>query len=242
MQPSLGKVLVAEAIGTFTLIFIGVLVSSAAALVGAPPGVITLTTVAFAHGLAIAVMVAALGHISGGHFNPAITFGFIVSGQMGLRRGVLYWLAQLVGAIIAALILLPIIGRAAVGAGTPTLVPGLGWVAGAALEAIGTFFLVYVVFGTVVDKRAPAGVYPLAIGLTITLCIMGFGLLTGSAVNPARAFGPALVSGTWTSQYVYWIGPFIGGAAAGALYQWFLRARGEGIITIHGEEAPRRAA
>lgn len=241
MQPSLSKVLVAEAIGTFTLVFIGVLVSAAAALVGAPPGVVTLTTVALAHGLAIAVMVAALGHISGGHFNPAITFGFVVSGRMGLSRGALYWLAQLAGAIVAALILLPIIGRAAVGAGTPALVPGLGWVAGAVLEAVGTFFLVYVVFGTVVDKRAPAGVYPLAIGLTITLCIMGFGLLTGSAVNPARAFGPALVSGSWASQLVYWVGPLVGGAAAGALYQWFLRAKGEGLLTVHGE-SPRRAA
>lgn len=109
------------------------------------------------------------------------------------------------------------------------------------LELVGTFFLVYVVFGTVVDKRAPAGVYPLAIGLTITLCIMGFGLLTGSAINPARAFGPALISGQWTNQYVYWIGPLIGGALAGILYQSFLRAKGEGVITLHGE-ARRRVA
>jgi len=241
MQPSLSKVLVAEAIGTFTLVFIGVLVSSAAALVGAPEGVITLTTVALAHGLAIAVMVAALGHVSGGHFNPAITFGFMVSGRMGVGRGVLYWLAQVAGAIIAALILLPIIGRGGVSAGTPSLVPGLGWFSGAVIEAIGSFFLVYVVFGTVVDKRAPAGVYPFAIGLTIALCIMGFGLLTGSAINPARAFGPALVSGSWSSQYVYWIGPLVGGAVAGALYQWFMRAKGEGLLTVHGE-SERRAA
>lgn len=241
MQPSLSKVLVAEAIGTFTLTFIGVLAASVALLVGAPPGMVTLTTVAFAHGLAIAVMVAALGHISGGHFNPAITFGFVVSGRMKPLQGLYYWIAQVAGAIIAALILLPIIGQGAVAAGTPVLVSGLGWVAGAVLELVGTFFLVYVVFGTVVDKRAPAGVYPLAIGLTITLCIMGFGLLTGSAINPARAFGPALISGQWTNQYVYWIGPLIGGALAGILYQSFLRAKGEGVITLHGE-ARRRVA
>lgn len=241
MQPSLSRVLIAEAIGAFTLVFIGVLVTSAALLVGAPDGVITLTTAALAQGLAIGVMVAALGHISGGHFNPAITFGFVVSGRMDAGRGALYWLAQLAGAILAALILLPVIGRAAIGAGTPALVPGLGWIPGAILEAIGTFFLVYVVFGTVVDKRAPAGVYPLAIGLTIALCIMGFGLLTGGSVNPARAFGPALVSGEWSNQLVYWVGPLIGGGVAGALYQWFFRAREEGVITLH-EETPRRAA
>jgi aquaporin Z len=241
MQPSLSKILVAEAIGTFTLTFIGVLVSSVGLLVGAPPGVVTLSTVAFAHGLAIAVMVAALGHISGGHFNPAITFGFVVSGRMKPLQGLYYWSAQIAGAIIAAVILLPIIGRGAVAAGTPALVPGLGWLAGAILELIGSFFLVYVVFGTVVDKRAPAAVYPLAIGLTITLCIMGFGLLTGSAINPARAFGPALISGQWAHQYVYWIGPLIGGALAGILYQGFLRAKGEALITIHGE-SPRRVA
>jgi MIP family channel proteins len=241
MQPSLSRILVAEAIGAFTLTFIGVLAIAAGPLIGAPVGLVTLTTVAFAQGLAIGVMVAALGHISGGHFNPAITFGFVVSGRMKPLQGLLYWLAQLVGAIIAAAILLPIIGRAAIAAGTPALVPGLGVIAGAVLEGIGTVYLVYVDFGTVVDKRAPAGVYPLAIGLTIALCIMGFGLLTGSAINPSRAFGPALVSGQWANQWVYWIGPLIGGGLAGALYQWFLRARGEGVITIHGE-SPRRVA
>jgi aquaporin TIP len=158
-------------------------------------------------------------------------------------RGLFYWLAQLAGAIIAAAILLPILGHPGIVAGTPALITGLGWLPGTILEGIGTFFLVYVVFGTVVDKRAPGGVYPFAIGLTIAICIMAFGLLTGSAVNPSRAFGPALISGTWTHQYMYWIGPLIGGGIAGALYQWFLRERGAGVITIYGEEeAPRRAA
>jgi MIP family channel proteins len=243
MQPRLSRILVAEAIGAFTLTFIGVLVTSVAALIGAPPGVVTITTAALAQGLAIGVMVAALGHISGGHFNPAITFGFVVARRMTPLRGLFYWLAQLAGAIIAAAILLPILGHPGIVAGTPALITGLGWLPGTILEGIGTFFLVYVVFGTVVDKRAPGGVYPFAIGLTIAICIMAFGLLTGSAVNPSRAFGPALISGTWTHQYMYWIGPLIGGGIAGALYQWFLRERGAGVITIYGEEeAPRRAA
>jgi MIP family channel proteins len=243
MEPRLSRKLVAEAIGAFTLTFIGVLVTSVAALVGAPPGVITITTAALAQGLAIGVMVAALGHISGGHFNPAITFGFVVARRMTPLRGLYYWLAQLAGAIIAAAILLPIIGQQGVATGTPALITGLGWLPGTILEGIGVFFLVYVVFGTVVDKRAPRGAYPFAIGLTIAICIMGFGLLTGGAVNPSRAFGPALISGTWAHQYMYWIGPLIGGAIAGGLYQWFLRARGDGAITLlEEEEPPRRAA
>lgn len=247
MEPRLSKKLVAEAIGAFTLTFIGVLVTSVAALVGAPPGVVTITTAAFAQGLAIAVMVAALGHISGGHFNPAITFGFVVARRMTPLRGLYYWGAQLAGAIIAAAILLPILGHQGIVAGTPALIAGLGWLPGTILEGIGVFFLVYVVFGTVVDKRAPLGLYPFAIGLTITICIMAFGLLTGSAVNPSRAFGPALISGTWSHQYMYWIGPLIGGGLAGALYQWFFRARGDGTISLQEvvkeeEEPPRRAA
>lgn len=238
MQPNIAKKMVAEAIGAFALTFIGVLAITSGTLIGAPPGMITLTSIAFAQGLAIGVMVAALGHISGGHFNPAITFGFVVAREMSVARGILYWIAQLAGAIIAAAILLALVGRTALTAGTPALAPSISGVAGAVLEGIGTFFLVYVVLGTVADKRAPASVYPFAIGLTIVLCIMGFGLLTGSAVNPSRAFGPALVSGHWTNQLVYWIGPLIGGAAAGALYHWVLRERGAGVITLYGHEAP----
>jgi MIP family channel proteins len=247
MQPHIAKIMLAEAIGAFTLTFIGVLAITSAALVGAPPGMTTLASIAFAQGLAIGVMVAALGHVSGGHFNPAITFGFVVSGRMSPLRGLLYWIAQLAGAIIAAAILLAIIGRTALAAGTPALAPGIGVVAGAVLEGIGTFFLVYVVFGTVIDRRAPPTVYPLAIGLTIVLCIMGFGLLTGSAINPSRSFGPALVSGQWANEWVYWVGPLIGGGLAGSLYQWVMRERGAGVITLHGrkpteEEERRRAA
>jgi aquaporin TIP len=233
------KVMVAEAIGTFTLIFIGVLAISAAKIAGAPEGIVNLASIAFAHGLAIAVMVAALGAVSGGHFNPAITLGFVVTGRMPIARALLYWIAQLVGATLAGLLLVQVIGADFVAAGTPDL--GLGMLSGAAitLEAVGTFFLVFVVFGTAVDERAPKSVYPMAIGLTITMDIMAIGPLTGGAVNPARAFGPALASGHWAHHVVYWIGPLVGGALGGLVYHHLLMQRAPSpAVAERGGPAP----
>jgi len=207
------RIFLAEAIGTFTFIFVGVLSITAGPPAG--PAAVSLATIAFAHGLAIAVMVAALGAVSGGHFNPAVTFGFVATGRMTIPRGLLYWAAQLLGAVVAAAVVRFTVGNAAVSMGTPDVAPTVGILSAVILEAIGTFFLVLVVFGTAVDERAPKSVYPFAIGLTITLSIMAIGPLTGGAVNPARAFGPALVSGHWTNHLVYWAGPLLGGALAG---------------------------
>ena len=109
----------------------------------------------------------------------------------------------------------------AVATGTPSLAAGFSTGGGIIVEAVGTFFLVLAVFGTAVDERAPASIYPIAIGLTIAMDIMAFGPLTGAAVNPSRAFGPALASGHWNDQLVYWIGPLIGGALAALLHNYF---------------------
>ncbi|HEX7118166.1 MAG TPA: aquaporin [Longimicrobiales bacterium] len=215
----------AEFIGTFALIFIGVLAITTGDVAGLPEGTVALVTVAFAHGLVIAVMVAALAAVSGGHFNPAITLGFVVTGRMDAVTGAIYWLAQLVGASIAGFLLAFVIGGDAVAAGTPALAPTIPAGAGIVLEAVCTFFLVFVVFGTAVDKRAPTSLFPFAIGLTIALDIMAIGPLTGGAVNPARAFGPALASGAWGDHLVYWIGPLIGGAVAGWVMHFALMAR-----------------
>lgn len=211
------KPLVAELIGTFTLIFAG-----AGAIIAneVTHGGVGVLGIAFAHGLAIAVMVSALGVISGGHFNPAVTFGFLVSRRISVAKAIGYLIAQLVGATLGGLALwaaYPHGPAAAVRLGTPLLAPGLPAAAGIALEAIGTFFLVTVIFGTAVHPAAPR-LGGLAIGLTITMDILAFGPLTGAAMNPARAFGPALVSGAWGDQWVYWIGPLLGGAVAGGLY------------------------
>jgi len=214
----------AEAIGAFALIFVGVLSISGGGIAGSPEAA-SLTSVALAHGFTIAVMVAALGAISGGHFNPAVTFGFVITGRMGARLGLVYWAAQLSGATVAALLLTGMFGLPPVEAGTPDLAGGISSGTGIVIEAVATFFLVLVIFGTAVDQRAPVAVFPLAIGLTIALDIMAIGPLTGAAMNPARAFGPALASGHWSHHLVYWAGPLAGAAAAAFVQHGLLMER-----------------
>ena len=216
---------VAEAIGTFALIFSGVLAISGAKVGGAPGEVANLASIGLAHGLTIAVMVAALGAISGGHFNPAVTLGFVVTGRMSPARGALYWAGQLAGAAAAGLLMTALFGAERVKEGTPDLGKGGGLAAGVVTEAVTTFFLVLVVFGTAVDPRAPKSVFPLAIGLTVALDIMATGPITGAAMNPARTFGPALASGHWNNHAVYWVGPLVGGALAALLQHAFLLER-----------------
>jgi len=218
------KPLVAEFIGTFALIFIGVLSIAGVHIAGAPETMANLASIGLAHGLTIAVMVAALGAISGGHFNPAVTLGFVVTRRISLLKGAAYWGAQLLGASVAAVIISAAFGPATVAGATPSVAIDVAPLAAVVMEAVTTFFLVLVVFGCAVDSRAPANVYPLAIGLTVALDIMAIGPITGGAMNPARAFGPALAGNHWASQYVYWIGPLLGGALAALLYQWLMKA------------------
>ncbi len=201
--------LLAEFIGTFTLIFVGV-----SAIHNANGD---LLLVALAHGLAIAVMVSAFGHISGGHLNPAVTIGALVGGKIDAVGAITYIVAQLLGATVAAFAAGAIISTEAVAAGTPVLAEGVSTGAGIAMEAILTFFLVTVVFGTGIDGRGPK-IGGLAIGLTVALDIMAGGPITGAAMNTARTFGPAVASGTWDGHIVYWIGPILGGAVAGLIY------------------------
>jgi aquaporin TIP len=206
---------IAELIGTFTLIFAGM----GAIVVVAPDT--NLLAVAFAHGLAIAIMVSAMGHISGGHFNPAITFGFLVTRRIAPTLAVVYWIAQLLGAVLGALALRATFPESAdLDAGVPVL-NGINAGSGIALEAIMTFLLVWVVFATAVDPRgAFATIAGLAIGLTITIDILVGGPLTGAAMNPARSLGPELVLNVWDDWWVYLIGPGLGGVVAALLYEW----------------------
>jgi len=216
---------IAEFIGAFTLIFIG-----AGSIIS--PGGGNLLLVAFAHGLAIGVMVSALGRISGGHFNPAVTLGALAGRQITARLAVLYWGAQLLGALAAALGLFLIfpsaawqpshLGTPALGSGLP-LAPTGSWnvtpVGGILIEALLTFLLVTVVYGTGIDPKGTFNaVGGFAIGLTIAIDIMMGGPLTGAAMNPARWFGPAVVSQFFDNWYVYWVGPFLGAVVAGLLY------------------------
>ena len=210
---NLSQKLLAEFIGTFALIFIGV--SSICVNAG-------LVGIALAHGLTIAVMVTAMGYISGGHYNPAVTFGVLLGGKIKIGDALSYMIVQLCGGISGALLakaILPASMTEAVMLGTPMLGQGIGAIAGIKIEAILTFFLVLVVFGTAVDPRAPK-LGGLLIGLTITLDILAGGPLTGASMNPARTFGPAAVGGYWDNHIVYWVGPLVGGALAGLVYKY----------------------
>lgn len=218
MDTPLWNASLAEAVGTFTLIFIGAGSILADHLTG---GQVGLVGIAFAHGLAIGTMVLALGAVSGGHFNPAVTVGFLVTGRQPLGRGLAYIVAQLLGASVAALLLtaaFPEATRQTVHLGTPVLAAGVTAGVGIVVEAVLTFLLVFVIFGTAVDPRGPTAVAGLAIGLVITMDILAGGALTGAAMNPARAFGPALFSNFWENHIVYWVGPLWGAAAAALLY------------------------
>jgi len=214
------KQCVAEFIGTFALIFIGI-----GAIHNNNPGMgVGLLGVALAHGLTIAVMVSATGGISGGHLNPAVTLGLLVGGKIKLVNSIAYWLAQLAGGAAASYLLISMFGQngvAIVAAGTPDLASEISANVGIAIELVLTFFLVFVVYGSAVDVRAPK-IGGLAIGLTVALDILFGGPLTGASMNPARSFGPALASGHWNHHLVYWIGPMIGGALAGLIYGRFL--------------------
>ena len=212
---------VAEFIGAFTLIFVG----GGAVMLLASSGGPGLVGIAFAHGLAIAVMVSAVGHISGGHFNPAITFGFLITRRITPRLAACYWVAQFGGAAIAAVLLQWIYPNLAVNKGklgVPVLDSHVGQGRGVVLEMIMTFFLVWVVFATAVDPRGTfKSIAGLAIGLTITMDIFVGGPLTGAAMNPARAFGPELVHKYWANGWIWYVGPVVGAAAAALLYSWF---------------------
>jgi aquaporin Z len=232
------QIAVAEFIGTFTLTFIGVLSLTAIPIVGGS-GPESVVSVAFAHGLTLVVMVAALGAVSGGHFNPAVTFGFLVTGRMNPLTAVLYWISQLAGATAASGLLMGMAGVNSVMRGAPGLAENVGVGMGLVLEAICTFFLVLVVFGTAVDERAPKSVYPIAIGLTVTMGILAIGPITGGALNPARAFGPALIIGEFTQHWIYWVGPLTGGALGAAVQHFLLMQRAPSVeVAEHGGPAP----
>ena len=212
---------VAEFLGTFALVFFGAGAICADRYLQSSGG-IGLLGIALAHGLAMAIMVSALGHISGGHFNPAISIGLWVTKRIGTMEVFLYWAAQVIGGIVAAFLLKAIIPEEtwrAVALGTPELVRDFSRLSAMVLEGVTSFFLVLVFFATAVDERgAFRSVAGFVIGLTITLGTLVIGPFTGAAMNPARAFGPALASNHWTNQGVYWIGPLAGGFVAGLLY------------------------
>ena len=215
------KAYVAEFIGTFALIFVGVGAIAADHITGGASG---LVGVALAHGLVIAVMVSATAATSGGHLNPAVTFGFLLTGKIEASNAVGYLVSQCLGAVSAAATLKLCVAASALEAvnmGTPALGDGVSVGMGVIMEAVLTFFLVFVVFGTAADARAPK-VGGLFIGLTVALDILIGGPITGAAMNPARHLGPALLGGGLQNLWLYWVGPLLGGALAGLVYHHLL--------------------
>ena len=213
----------AEFLGTFTLCFAG----QGAIIMQQATGGGSLLVVAAAHGLALAVMISALGQWSGAHFNPAVTMGFVVTRRMSLTSAITYWVSQLGGAIVASFLLRAVMPGDAgetVHYGVPLLAAGVSVSQGLLIEFVLTFLLVTAVWGTAVDERAPR-IGGFGIGLTVLMDILVGGPLTGAAMNPARAFGAACASGVWTHHWLYWLAPMLGGVAAARVYKSMMSAR-----------------
>lgn len=224
--PSLGSKLLAEFVGTFFLIAagIGIFVSTAA------NG--DLLAVAFAHGIALAIGITAIGHVSGGHINPVVTIALAVYGKIGIGEAAAYVVAQLAGAYLASVALWLAFGvkAAELSGSVPALNSQLGIWNGIALEAIATFLLVWTVFAVAVDlDGAYNKLAGLPIGLAVFVGILIIGTSTGGAMNPARWFGPALLTTTWSDAVVWIVGPLIGALVAGGLHLYGIRPRLAGV-------------
>jgi MIP family channel proteins len=213
----LARALVAEAIGTFALVFAG----AGAVMVDAKTHALGHVGVAITFGLVIMAMIYAVGHISGAHFNAAVTFAFALTRHFPWSRAAGYWLAQFVGAVAAAAILRGSLGNIAhVGATLPSGSQGQSFL----WELVMTFFLMFVIMAVATDTRAVGEAAAIAIGGTIGLDAMFGGPISGASMNPMRSLGPALVSGDLHALWLYIVAPLVGAALGGLAYQF---VRGE---------------
>lgn len=223
----------AEAIATYGLVFFGPLsVILAIASFGEELTTQSVLFISLGHGGAIALMIYAFGHISGAHINPAVTIPMMITKKIGITDGIAYIASQLVGAIAAAATLkaiLPELGAkvnfATQGGPSDLINNSVG--SGFAIEAILTFFLVTVIFMTAVHKRASPGWHGFAIGGMVFLIHLIAVPLTGASVNPARTFGPALISGFWEFHWMYWAAPILGGIIAGLIMNYVFVKKAE---------------
>ncbi|MGI8586323.1 MAG: MIP family channel protein [Chloroflexia bacterium] len=212
MTPTLWRRAGAELVGTYALVTAG----CGAIMVDATTHALTHVGVAFTFGLIIMVMIAATGHLSGAHFNPAVTVAFAVTRHFPWRDVPVYIGGQLVGAVAGALTLQGLFGPvASLGATVPA---GSAWQA-CGIEVLLTAVLMFVIVAVATDTRAVGQLAALAIGATVAVDALWGGPISGASMNPARSFGPALIAGAWQDQWVYWVGPLLGACLGGGLYQ-----------------------
>jgi len=212
MKQALWRRVVAECIGVYALVVAG----CGAIIVNAQTEALTHVGVALTFGLVIMVMIAAMGHISGAHFNPAVSWAFALTRHFPWRELPAYLVGQFIGAIGAAATLLALFGNVAqLGVTVPT---GSVWQS-FALEIVLTAFLMFVIIAVATDSRAAGQLAAVAIGATVALDALFGGPISGASMNPARSLGPALVSGVWLHQWVYLLAPLIGASLGAVLYQ-----------------------
>jgi aquaporin Z len=219
----MGKYL-CEFVGTFTLIFVGVGASVANHMTN---GAVGITGIALAHGLALAVMISAVAATSGGHLNPAVTCGALAAGKIKPGIAVGYWVSQFAGAVAAAGVIkmaMPADALSATNFGLPGLGEGVTVGHALVMEIVLTFFLMFVVYGTAIDARAPK-VGGLFIGLTVAIGIMAGAPISGGAMNPARYLGPALMGGGLANAWIYFVGPITGSVLAAVVYKSTIEAK-----------------
>ena len=213
-RPDCRREAIAEFLGTFILVFAGtgaVMVNKTSA------GSVTHLGISFVFGAVVTAMIYALGHISGAHFNPAVTLGFWASGFFPKYKVLPYVLGQCAGAIAASQVLLITLGEVAnLGATIPL---NGNWLQSLILETVLTFILMFVILGSGLDRRAHIGFAGIAIGLTVGLEAAFMGPITGASMNPARSLGPALIGGIWNHHWVYWVAPIWGAQLAVAVYR-----------------------
>ncbi|KAL3498465.1 hypothetical protein ACH5RR_041197 [Cinchona calisaya] len=234
VQPDCLQALIVEFICTFLFVFAGVGSAMAADKLGGS-SLLGLFFVAMAHTLVVAVMISAGFRISGGHLNPAVTLGLCAGGHVTIVRSILYWIDQCLASAAACALLKYLTGGL-----TPpahTLASGVDYAQGVIMEIILTFSLLFTVYATIVDPKKGNldGLGPLLTGLIVGANIMAGGAFSGASMNPARSFGPALVSGNWTDHWVYWVGPLIGGGLAGLIYENFFILRSH--VPLRGDES-----